>query len=342
MSDTSPSAGVVSLNELDPQEHEHGIRSFRLYRLSHAAGGVDIGASLYELDAGTRSFPAHYHVANEEALYVLEGRLTLWTGSGDDPIRREVTAGEYVAFPTGPAFAHDLEAVEDARFLFLSTMVEPDFTVFPEDRKVTLVAGDAPGEFDDLYVSKTLDFDAELPFWDDEESGGDGHAAERVPEELRRVAADDLDWTEYDHGDHRFRRKQLGAAAGSEDLGASRYEVPPGKRTWLAHYHTGNEEAVYVLDGSGTMTLGIDREEHTIGAGDYVALPAGERGYHDVVAGEAGLSLLMVSTMNEPDITVYPDDGKVGLYAGSAPGGEKDERTLSTYLDADAEVEYWE
>ena len=151
----------------------------------------------------------------------------------------------------------------------------------------------------------------------------------------------ELAWSTLDGDDTGLRRKKLAAATDGEDLGCSLYELPAGDRSWPYHYHTANEEAVYVLDGSGTVTLGIDREEHTIGAGDYVALPAGERGYHDIVAGEAGLSLLMVSTMNEPDITVYPDDGKVGLYAGSAPGGEKDERTLSTYLDADAEVEYW-
>jgi hypothetical protein len=28
--------------------------------------------------------------------------------------------------------------------------------------------------------------------------------------------------------------------------------------------------------------------------------------------------------------------------AGSAPGGDSDERTLSTYLDINAEKEYWE
>lgn len=151
-----------------------------------------------------------------------------------------------------------------------------------------------------------------------------------------------LDWTEYDEGDRTFRRKQLGAAAGGEDIGTSLYAVPPGKRTWLAHYHTGNEEALYVLDGKGTVTLGPDDEEHELSPGDYVAFPTGEEGKHEIEAGEETLRMLAISTMNEPDITVYPDDGKVGLYAGSAPGGDRDERTLSTYLDIDAEVEYWD
>ncbi len=152
----------------------------------------------------------------------------------------------------------------------------------------------------------------------------------------------DVDWTEYDHGNHAFRRKRLGAAAGGEELGCSLYEVPDGKRTWLRHYHTGNGEAMFVLDGEGTLFLGPDAEERALTAGDYVALPAGERGTHAVEGGEGGLRYLVASTMREPDVTMYPDDGKVGLYAGSPPGGDRSTRTLSKYLDVDAEVPYWD
>jgi len=156
------------------------------------------------------------------------------------------------------------------------------------------------------------------------------------------VNADDLDWTDYDHGDRQFRRKQLGAAAGGEELGASLYAVPPGKRLWLRHYHEGNEEAVFVQRGTGTLWLGPEKEEHALEPGDYVALPAGEESAHEIAAGDEELHLLLVSTMEEPDITVYPDREMVGLYAGAAPGGDAAERSLSTYLDATATEEYWD
>jgi len=152
----------------------------------------------------------------------------------------------------------------------------------------------------------------------------------------------DLDWTDHDHGDRTFKRKQIGDAAGGEKLGASLYAVPPGKRLWVRYYHEGNEEAIFVQAGTGTLWLGPDAEEHTLKPGDYVALPAGEESAHEIEAGESELRLLMVSTMEEPDITVYPDREMVGLYAGSPPGGEKADRTLSTYLDRNAEKEYWE
>jgi uncharacterized cupin superfamily protein len=35
--------------------------------------------------------------------------------------------------------------------------------------------------------------------------------------------------------------------------------VPPGRRAWPYHYHLENEEAIYVLEGLGTLR--IDEEE---------------------------------------------------------------------------------
>lgn len=156
------------------------------------------------------------------------------------------------------------------------------------------------------------------------------------------VSVDALDWTDVDHGERAFRRKQLGEATAGEDLGCSLYELDEGKRAWLRHYHTGNEEAIFVLDGEGTLWLGPDETEYDLSAGDYVSLPADERGLHEIGGGEDGLRYLIMSTMNDPDILVYPDDDKVGLYAGSPPGGDKEERILSTFLDVDAEVPYWD
>lgn len=152
----------------------------------------------------------------------------------------------------------------------------------------------------------------------------------------------DIEWTEYDHGKRNFRRKQLADAAGGEELGASLYDVPPGKRLWLRHYHEGNEESIFVLDGDGTLWLGPESREHDLSEGDYVALPAGAESAHEIEAGDGGLRLLMQSTMEEPDITVYPDRDMVGLYAGAPPGGDRESRSLSAYLDRDAERKYWE
>lgn len=148
-----------------------------------------------------------------------------------------------------------------------------------------------------------------------------------------------LEWTELDRGETRFRRKQLSEAADGDSLGCSLYELPPGHKSWPFHYHTANEEAIYVLDGAGQIRLAEDT--HALTAGDYVALPAGESGGHRVINdGEAPLRYLAVSTMVEPDVTVYPDSGTFGVFVGSPPGG-REERSLEGFYDAEDRVDYW-
>jgi hypothetical protein len=45
--------------------------------------------------------------------------------------------------------------------------------------------------------------------------------------------------------------------------------------------------------------------------------------------------------MEDPDVTVYPDSGKVGVFAGSPPGG-RDERTVEGYYRRADDVDYWD
>ena len=153
---------------------------------------------------------------------------------------------------------------------------------------------------------------------------------------------DELRWAEHSHGEKfGYKRKYLSSAAGGEKLGCSLYEVPPGRRAWPYHYHLANEEAIYVLEGLGTLRIG--GEEIRVSQGDYVALPARAQAAHQIV-NDSGtvLRYLCFSTMVEPDVMVYPDSGKVGIFGGAAPGGPKEKRTFSKFLREEAEVGYYE
>ena len=159
---------------------------------------------------------------------------------------------------------------------------------------------------------------------------------------LNVVNENELEWGEQSHGEKfGHRRKSLSSVTRGEKLGCSLYEVPPGRRAWPYHYHLANEEAIYVLHGAGTLR--VSECEVTVSRGDYVALPVGESGAHQIInASNETLRYLCFSTMLEPDVTVYPDSYKIGLFAGSAPGGPKVKRTLSKFLRGDAEVGYYE
>lgn len=156
------------------------------------------------------------------------------------------------------------------------------------------------------------------------------------------IQQDELPWIEAGHGAHfHCLRKQLSAAAGGQKIGCSLYELAPGKCAWPAHYHTANEEAIYILEGSGTLRLGA--REIPVARGDYVALlPVAEAAHRLTNTSERVLRYLCLSTMVEPEVTVYPDSNKIGIFVGAAPGGPKDQRRLARSLRADAEVDYWE
>ena len=154
------------------------------------------------------------------------------------------------------------------------------------------------------------------------------------------VNEDDLDWKSYDHGETAFRRKELSTATDGDRLGCSLYELDPGKRSWPYHYHTANEEAMYVLSGTGRVR--VDDSEITVEAGAFLPFPADESGGHQVVNdGDEPLRYLMLSTMVEPDVTIYPEMEKFGVYVGSPPGG-REERSLEGFYRPKDDVEYWE
>ena len=116
-------------------------------------------------------------------------------------------------------------------------------------------------------------------------------------------------------------------------------ELPPGKTAWPFHYHCGNEEAIYVLSGEATLRLGAERV--VVRAGDYVALPAGAEHAHQMTnTGADSCTYLVMSTMRDPDVIVYPDSDKVGAIAGAA--GPKGARELAAWFPRGAAVDYWE
>ncbi|WP_224332528.1 cupin domain-containing protein [Haloprofundus halobius] len=133
------------------------------------------------------------------------------------------------------------------------------------------------------------------------------------------------DWTgESDDGS---RWKRLAQLAGGDRLGCTLEELLPGHDPLPYHYHTANEEAMYVLDGRGTLRTPAGEAE--VRAGDYVSFPVGEDGAHTVEnASQTPLRYLAVSTMIEPDVVVYPDEETLCVNVGAAPGRPRGEFTL--------------
>lgn len=107
-------------------------------------------------------------------------------------------------------------------------------------------------------------------------------------------------------------RAFLGRQAGAERLGLSLWILPPGQAAYPYHFHLVEEELLIVLDGRPTLrTPGGTR---TLQTGEVVACRAGEQGAHQVVNDSAeDVRFLSISTAGQPEIVVYPDEGKIGV-----------------------------
>lgn len=158
--------------------------------------------------------------------------------------------------------------------------------------------------------------------------------------DMGKVNEAELKWDTVELDSFGWREKGLADAVDSESLGCSLYELPPGKRSWPYHYHSANEEALFVLEGTGSLRL-ADEIEH-IEAGDYVRFPADERGAHQLVNdSERPLRYLMISTRVTPDVTVYPDSEKIGVLT-IPPPDTSNQQPFSGFYNLDDSVGYWE
>jgi uncharacterized cupin superfamily protein len=156
--------GRVNEGDLDWSETDRGGTRFRRKQLAEAADGEAIGCSLYELPAGAKSWPYHYHTANGEAIYVLAGDATLRRGGETESI----AAGDYVAFAADESGAHRVvnEGDEPVRYLALSTMTEPDVTVYPDSETFGVFVGSPPGGRDERSLSGYHEIDDAVDYWE--------------------------------------------------------------------------------------------------------------------------------------------------------------------------------
>ena len=119
----------------------------------------------------------------------------------------------------------------------------------------------------------------------------------------------------------RARRARIGRQLGSEKLGASYWELPPGQAAYPYHWHMTEEELLVITQGRPSLR-GADGSWRELEEGEVVAFPRGEDGGHQLMnrTGET-VRFLAFSTQPGPDIVMYPDSGKVGAFERRPEGG---------------------
>ena len=97
-------------------------------------GGELIGATMSEVEPGSRLWPYHTHHLNEEWVIVLRGEPTLRTPEGE----RVLNEGDVVCFPRGKDGAHQIINRTDSpiRVLMLSSMVRGEIIEYLDTGKI--------------------------------------------------------------------------------------------------------------------------------------------------------------------------------------------------------------
>lgn len=125
-------------DEWDGANDRDGWRARRL-SVGKRLEAERLGATMYEIEPGQRTFPYHWHNAIEEMCIVLRGEPTLRDPTGE----RRLDEGDVVLFPRGERGAHQLrnDTADPVRVLMLSTKADIEVAVYPDSDKIGVMAG---------------------------------------------------------------------------------------------------------------------------------------------------------------------------------------------------------
>ncbi len=111
-------------------------------------------------------------------------------------------------------------------------------------------------------------------------------------------------------------RTKLGDAAGLTQFGVNLLQLPPGAWSSQRHWHSHEDEFVYVL--SGEVVLVSDDGEETLRAGDAAGFKAGQQNGHTLQNhSENDVLVLEIGSRHGDDAVHYPDIDMI------APAGGK-------------------
>lgn len=101
-------------------------------------------------------------------------------------------------------------------------------------------------------------------------------------------------------------KRALGDAAGLTQIGVNLTTLAPGAESSMRHYHSREDELVFVLEGE--LVLVTEGGEQILGAGMCAGFPAGVADGHQLInRGDRPARYLEISNRDPADSAEYPD-----------------------------------
>jgi uncharacterized cupin superfamily protein len=284
-----------------------GEKGLSTLHISVAGGLTQFGAYVDTLQPEAWSSHRHWHEAEDECIYVLDGTVTL----RDDDGMHDLLPGDAAVWPHGCQNGHHLTNRGDTpcRYLIVGSRVAGDVCHYSDDgrRQVNgqstwqvldadgnvLRGGDLPPELLNLPPVWGKPFDTASP-------------ARRI---LRKGSVAPESGSGYpesydDLGE--YQAFPISDEGGLSQFGAFTETLMPGAQSSQRHWHQAEDEFLYVLDGA--VTLIEDDGAHVLRPGDCACWPAGVANGHTLRNDTDAPVTYFVAGSRLPEDTVhYPD-----------------------------------
>ncbi|MEM9542793.1 MAG: cupin domain-containing protein [Cyanobacteria bacterium P01_E01_bin.42] len=102
-------------------------------------------------------------------------------------------------------------------------------------------------------------------------------------------------------------KKRLGKIAGLRNFGVNLVRLEPGSASSVRHWHSKQDEFIYVIEGE--ITLVTDAGEQVLTSGNAAGFPAGEaNGHHFINRSDRDAIYLEIGDRTPEDNVTYPDN----------------------------------
>jgi uncharacterized cupin superfamily protein len=106
-------------------------------------------------------------------------------------------------------------------------------------------------------------------------------------------------------------KRVVGDAVGLKNFGVNLVRLPPGAVSAMRHWHTRQDEFVYVLEGTATLLSDVGKTP--VPAGYCAGFPAGAQDGHCLVnESDRDVVYLEIGDRTPGDVSTYPDDDMMG------------------------------
>lgn len=135
----------VEVGTTYPDEFKAAVTGRSRQRVGNAAGLKNFGVNLTTLQPGTQSALRHWHSAQDEFVYVVEGELVLVTNEGEQILQ----TGDMAGFAAGKANGHHLinRSQAAAVYLEIGDRTQPDTAQYPDKDLVHHLSTEGSSQF---------------------------------------------------------------------------------------------------------------------------------------------------------------------------------------------------